>query len=194
MSPDITSLLYLVAAVLFILALRGLSSPVTSRRGNQFGMIGMAIAVLATLGRPGMRGNGYVLIVLGIAIGGGAGAVTCAAHPDDGAAATGRRVPLAGGPGRGVRGRRRAECARGLRHRRAASHPHRKPDRDVDRPGHRRHHLHRLADRVRQAAGADEGHADHLPLPAPAQPGAGAAAPGADRLFRDAAACRRSSG
>ena len=40
---------YLVAAVLFVLALRGLSSPVTSRRGNQLGMLGMAIAVLATL-------------------------------------------------------------------------------------------------------------------------------------------------
>ena len=75
MSPDIISLLYLVAAVLFILALRGLSSPVTSRRGNQFGMIGMAIAVIATLARPGMRDNGYVLIALGVAVGGTAGAV-----------------------------------------------------------------------------------------------------------------------
>ena len=74
MSPNITSLLYLVAAVLFILALRGLSSPVTSRRGNQFGMIGMAIAVLATLGRHGMSGQGNVLIFAGIAIGGGIGA------------------------------------------------------------------------------------------------------------------------
>jgi NAD(P) transhydrogenase subunit beta len=74
MSPNLTSLLYLVAAVLFILALRGLSSPVTSRRGNQFGMIGMAIAVLATLGRHGMMGEGYVWIFAGIAIGGAAGA------------------------------------------------------------------------------------------------------------------------
>ena len=74
MSPNITSLLYLVASVLFILALRGLSSPVTSRRGNQFGMVGMAIAVIATLGRHGMSGQGNGLIFLGIAVGGGIGA------------------------------------------------------------------------------------------------------------------------
>src|SRR4051794_21925836 len=43
------SLAYLVAGVCFILALRGLSSPVTSQRGNRFGMIGMAIAVVTTL-------------------------------------------------------------------------------------------------------------------------------------------------
>ena len=42
MSASLTALAYLIAAVLFVLALRGLSSPVTSRRGNQFGMIGMA--------------------------------------------------------------------------------------------------------------------------------------------------------
>jgi len=75
MSPNITSLLYLVAAVLFILALRGLSSPATSRRGNQYGMIGMAIAAAATLGRHGMMAEGYVWIIAGIAIGGTAGAV-----------------------------------------------------------------------------------------------------------------------
>ena len=47
---------YLVAAVLFILALRGLSNPETSRRGNRLGMAGMAIAVLATLiGNPHRR-------------------------------------------------------------------------------------------------------------------------------------------
>ena len=49
MSANLTSLAYLIAAVLFILALRGLSRPVTSRQGNRFGMIGMAIAVVATL-------------------------------------------------------------------------------------------------------------------------------------------------
>ena len=49
MSANIASLLYLACGVLFILALRGLSSPVTSRRGNQMGMIGMAIAVAVTL-------------------------------------------------------------------------------------------------------------------------------------------------
>ena len=51
MSANLTSIAYLVAAVLFILALRGLSSPVTSRQGNRFGMIGMGVAVVATLAR-----------------------------------------------------------------------------------------------------------------------------------------------
>jgi NAD(P) transhydrogenase subunit beta len=74
MSANLTSLAYLVAGVLFILALRGLSSPVTSRQGNRFGMIGMAIAVLATLLHQGMAVSGYGLIVLGIAIGGSIGA------------------------------------------------------------------------------------------------------------------------
>jgi len=74
MSPDLISLLYLIAAVLFILALRGLSSPVTARRGNQFGMVGMAIAAFATLTRPGMGTVGDEWIVPGIALGGSVGA------------------------------------------------------------------------------------------------------------------------
>ena len=45
MSPNVVALLYLAAGVLFILALRGLSSPVSSRRGNMLGMAGMTIAV-----------------------------------------------------------------------------------------------------------------------------------------------------
>ena len=75
MSASLTSLAYLVAAVLFILALRGLSSPVTSREGNRYGMIGMAIAVVATLLHHGMSGWGYGLILLGIILGGGTGIV-----------------------------------------------------------------------------------------------------------------------
>jgi NAD(P) transhydrogenase subunit beta len=75
MSASLTSLAYLVAAVLFILALRGLSSPVTSREGNRFGMIGMAIAVIATILHHGMSGAGYALILLGIIIGGSVGVV-----------------------------------------------------------------------------------------------------------------------
>jgi len=73
MSPSLTALAYLVAAVLFILALRGLSSPVTSRQGNRFGMIGMAVAVAATLLHHGMGAWGFMLIVFGILIGGGIG-------------------------------------------------------------------------------------------------------------------------
>ena len=68
------TLAYLVAAVLFILALRGLSHPETSRQGNLFGMVGMAIAIVATLLRPGMDFGGIGLILLGLAIGGGIGA------------------------------------------------------------------------------------------------------------------------
>jgi NAD(P) transhydrogenase subunit beta len=73
MSASLTSLAYLVAAVLFIMALRGLSSPVTSRQGNRYGMIGMAIAVVATLLHHGFGGWAYLLILFGILIGGGIG-------------------------------------------------------------------------------------------------------------------------
>jgi H+-translocating NAD(P) transhydrogenase subunit beta len=73
MSANLTALAYLIAAVLFVLALRGLSSPVTSRQGNRFGMIGMAVAVIATLAHHGIGGLGYGLIFLGIVIGGAIG-------------------------------------------------------------------------------------------------------------------------
>ncbi|WP_158743228.1 NAD(P)(+) transhydrogenase (Re/Si-specific) subunit beta [Acidisphaera sp. L21] len=73
MSPSLTAFAYLVAGVLFVLALRGLSSPTTSRQGNLFGMVGMAIAIVATLLHHGMSGSGYMLIILAIVIGGGIG-------------------------------------------------------------------------------------------------------------------------
>jgi NAD(P) transhydrogenase subunit beta len=73
---DFAQLLYLVAAILFILALRGLSSPSSSRRGNQMGMAGMAIAILTTLVAAAPNGfGGWVLVILGLAIGGSIGAV-----------------------------------------------------------------------------------------------------------------------
>jgi NAD(P) transhydrogenase subunit beta len=75
MSASLTSLAYLVAAVLFILALRGLSSPVTSRSGNRFGMIGMAVAIIATLLHHDMSLSGFGLIALGLVIGGSTGVV-----------------------------------------------------------------------------------------------------------------------
>jgi len=68
------TLAYLVAAVLFILALRGLSHPETSRQGNQFGMIGMAIAIVATLLKPGMDMGGVLLTLVGLGLGGSIGA------------------------------------------------------------------------------------------------------------------------
>jgi NAD(P) transhydrogenase subunit beta len=87
MSADLVALLYLIAGVLFILALRGLSSPETSRRGNLFGMVGMVIAILTTLGsHPPVGLWGWVLVVLGIAIGGGIGSVIA------------RRVPMTAMP------------------------------------------------------------------------------------------------
>jgi NAD(P) transhydrogenase subunit beta len=75
MSVNLAAFLYLVSGVLFILALRGLSHPTTSRQGNMYGMIGMAISIVTTLllARPSV--GGLALIVIGIAIGGGIGAV-----------------------------------------------------------------------------------------------------------------------
>ena len=87
MSADIAALAYLVSGALFILALRGLSSPVTSRRGNLLGMLGMAIAVVTTLVLADIaEGLTWGLIVLGVGIGGGAGAVIA------------RRIPMTAMP------------------------------------------------------------------------------------------------
>ena len=76
MNANIAALLYLVSGILFILALRGLSHPTTSRQGNLFGMVGMGIAVLTTLAlSPPADAIGWVLVIAGIGIGGGIGAV-----------------------------------------------------------------------------------------------------------------------
>jgi NAD(P) transhydrogenase subunit beta len=75
MNVNLGGFLYLVAAVLFILALRGLSSPETSRSGNVFGMFGMVVAVLTTLALSPPAGIGaWFLVLLGLAIGGSIGA------------------------------------------------------------------------------------------------------------------------
>jgi NAD(P) transhydrogenase subunit beta len=77
MTADIAALLYLASGVLFILALRGLSSPVSSRRGNNLGMIGMGIAVATTLAVAAPTDTmTWFLILLGVAIGGTIGAIT----------------------------------------------------------------------------------------------------------------------
>ena len=133
MSASVTSFFYLVAAVLFILALRGLSSPVTSRQGNMFGMIGMVIAVLATLLHQGMGGGGLLLIALAIIVGGGVGVVVArriqmtalpqlvaAFHSLVGLAAVFVAAAALNAPG-------------GVRHRRARRDPHAVADRDVAR-------------------------------------------------------------
>lgn len=75
-SANIAALLYLVSGVLFILALRGLSHPSSARQGNTFGMVGMAIAIVTTLAIAGPTDIlSWVLIIGGIGIGGGIGAV-----------------------------------------------------------------------------------------------------------------------
>jgi NAD(P) transhydrogenase subunit beta len=87
MSADLAALAYLVAGVLFILALRGLSHPDSSRRGNLFGMIGMAIAVATTLAAHSPADlSAWVLVVVAVAVGGGTGAVVA------------RRVPMTAMP------------------------------------------------------------------------------------------------
>ena len=73
-NANIAAILYLVAGVLFIQALRGLSNPETSRQGNYLGMAGMAIAVLTTLAVAGPDWASFGLIVLAVVIGGGIGA------------------------------------------------------------------------------------------------------------------------
>ena len=76
MSASIAALLYLVAGAMFIMALRGLSSPESSRSGNTYGMAGMALAILTTLAIAAPTNPlVWVLIIGGIAIGGGIGAV-----------------------------------------------------------------------------------------------------------------------
>ncbi len=141
---NITAIAYLVAAVLFILALKGLSSPLTSRRGNAFGMIGMAIAIVTTL----FVANRPVLWLIGgaIVIGGAIGAtmarrvqmtkmpeLVAAFHSLVGIAAVLIAIAALFHAGDGT-------------HRRAAR-------RALHRRVHRCDHVHRVADRVRQAVG-----------------------------------------
>ena len=76
MNANFASFLYLVSGILFILALRGLSHPTTSRQGNIYGMIGMGIAIVTTLALATPSPSGFGLILIGLAVGGSVGAVT----------------------------------------------------------------------------------------------------------------------
>ena len=76
MNANIANILYLVAGVLFILSLRGLSHPTTSQQGNRFGMIGMGLAVATTLLLSPPAGFfNWLYLLIGVGIGGGIGAV-----------------------------------------------------------------------------------------------------------------------
>ncbi|NRG17303.1 NAD(P)(+) transhydrogenase (Re/Si-specific) subunit beta [Rhizobiales bacterium] len=86
MSANITATLYLVSGVLFILALRGLSSPETSRQGNIYGMVGMTIAILTTLAATGISFGSGILIVAGLGTGAAVGATIA------------RRIPMTAMP------------------------------------------------------------------------------------------------
>jgi H+-translocating NAD(P) transhydrogenase subunit beta len=87
MSANVIALLYLLAGGLFILALRGLAHPETARRGNQFGMAGMAIAVVTTLFAAQPTGLlAWLIIILAIAAGGTVGATIA------------RRIPMTAMP------------------------------------------------------------------------------------------------
>ena len=74
MSANLFAIFYLISGVLFILALRGLSSPETSRQGNLFGIIGMAIAISVTIISVGNFSTGFIYLIIFLIIGGSIGA------------------------------------------------------------------------------------------------------------------------
>jgi H+-translocating NAD(P) transhydrogenase subunit beta len=87
MSANLAAVLYLVSGALFIMALRGLSSPASSRQGNLFGMVGMAIAVLTTLALAKPVGLlPWILIIAGLGTGAVVGGITA------------RRIPMTAMP------------------------------------------------------------------------------------------------
>ena len=73
-SNNLLALFYLISGVLFILALRGLSSPETSRQGNFFGILGMAIAVIVTFLSIGNFNTSFIYVIGFLLIGGSVGA------------------------------------------------------------------------------------------------------------------------
>jgi NAD(P) transhydrogenase subunit beta len=197
-SMNLVTLLYLVASVCFIQALKGLSHPTTSIRGNRFGMAGMAIAALTTaalivklagqMGAPNpWFGLSYVLV--GLLIGGGLGAymankvemtkmpeLVAFMHSMIGLAAVCIAVAAVAEPQALIPGWRRAPRSRSAT---GWSWPGR---------GHRRHHLQRFGDCVRQAQRQVQvppvpGRAGAVQGPAHAEPGAGRADARPDRLL-----------
>ena len=74
MSANLSAIFYLISGVLFILALRGLSSPETSRQGNFFGIIGMVIAITVTFLSVGNFSINFIYVIIFMLIGGAIGA------------------------------------------------------------------------------------------------------------------------
>ena len=75
MTTNLAASLYLISGVLFILALRGLSSPETSRKGNFFGILGMALAIIVTFLFVDILFSSLLFIICALAIGGSIGAI-----------------------------------------------------------------------------------------------------------------------
>ena len=73
MSENASAFAYLISSILFIMALRGLSSPTSARQGNMFGIAGMVIAIATTLANPEVVGYGW--IIAGILVGGTVGTI-----------------------------------------------------------------------------------------------------------------------
>ena len=73
-SANLSAIFYLISGVLFILALRGLSSPETSRQGNFFGILGMVIAITVTFLSIGNFSTGFIFVIIFILLGGSIGA------------------------------------------------------------------------------------------------------------------------
>ena len=154
---DFINSAYLVASVLFILGIRGLSHPRTARQGNITASIGMLIAVVATLLHPDVEN--YGLIAVGIAIGAVIGVVSARAVK---MTAMPQMVALFNGVGGGA-----VAMVALVGVPRADPGTRRDPARDAAPDAalvcDRRRQLLRLADRVREAAGADDGTADRVP-------------------------------
>ena len=74
MSANLSAIFYLISGVLFILALRGLSSPETSRQGNFFGILGMVIAITVTFLSVGSFSSGLIYVLIFLLVGGLIGA------------------------------------------------------------------------------------------------------------------------
>ena len=82
-SPNLSAVFYLISGVFFILALRGLSSPETSRQGNFFGIVGMLIAITVTFLSIGNFSTGLIYVFIFLLVGGAIGAFIAFQNSND---------------------------------------------------------------------------------------------------------------